>query len=245
MDRVFAGLDCSGGASRVTVALLDGRPGKPRLQSIPASEAEAMLLGLDRVSVALGGPVHLPSPKPPEQSGTLRAKWDVARSSERELHRRGIPTRLAPENENAAPFWMRIGAGIARDLFQPGFVDSTEANRDNARLLLESHPLGCFTALLGRSPFGRNTLEGRLQRQLVLIRERVDLPDPLEAMEELTAHHLLAGRVPLSGLCLPCELDALAGAFTAWLAWHFPARVEWLGDGEKDRICLPCPQNHA
>jgi hypothetical protein len=35
---------------------------------------------------------------------------------------------------------------------------------------------------------------------LLLIREKVALPDPMDSPEEMTAHHLLSGRLSLRGI---------------------------------------------
>jgi hypothetical protein len=93
--------------------------------------------------------------------------------------------------------------------------------------------------LLGRLPLARETLEGRIQRQLALLRERVALRDPMDALEELTAHHILSGRLALEGIRSPDELDALLAAFTAWRAFLYPENVTWLGNEADGWICLP------
>jgi hypothetical protein len=111
--------------------------------------------------------------------------------------------------------------------------------RESSRFLMETNAAACAAVLLGRLPFGRTTLEGRIQRQLLLVRERMALPDPMDSLEELTAHHLLSGRLPLRGILGPDELDALLAAFTAWRAVFQPEKVAWLGDDSEGRICLP------
>ena len=107
------------------------------------------------------------------------------------------------------------------------------------RQYLEVHPHACFTVLLGHLPTPKNLLEGRLQRQLVLYRAGVAVRDPMDALEELTAHHLLAGATELPGLLSHDALDALAAAYTAYLASTSPDRVTPIGDVEEGQIVLP------
>ena len=93
--------------------------------------------------------------------------------------------------------------------------------------------------LLGHLPTSKQLLEGRLQRQLVLYRAGVGVPDPMAALEELTAHHLLAGTLDLPGLLSHDALDALAAAYTACLASTTPEQVTPVGDPEEGQIVLP------
>jgi predicted RNase H-like nuclease len=93
--------------------------------------------------------------------------------------------------------------------------------------------------MLGRLPLAKLTLEGRLQRQLVLYRAGVEVLNPMEALEELTAQHLLEGRVELPGLLGHDALDALAAAYTAYLAATEPDEVTRLGDEVEGQIVVP------
>jgi hypothetical protein len=133
---------------------------------------------------------------------------------------------------------MRCGFELARRLAAGGFAEGKEACAE-PRFMVETHPAACISVLLGRLPYGRGTLEGRIQRQLALLRERVALPDPMDALEELTAHHILSGRMELRGIYEAGELDALLAAFTAWRAHAHPESAGWLGDDADGWICLP------
>ena len=61
----------------------------------------------------------------------------------------------------------------------------------------------------------------------------------MDSLEEMTAHHLLSGRLSLRGILKREELDALLAAFTAWRAVCLPETVTWLGRDSNYCICLP------
>ena len=104
---------------------------------------------------------------------------------------------------------------------------------------LEVYPHACYCVLLGQAPLPKNTFEGRIQRQLALFQEKIDLPDPMRLFEEITRHRLLQGILPLEHLYTQGELDALVAAYTAWLAATHPERTSRLGDPEESLVVLP------
>jgi predicted RNase H-like nuclease len=61
----------------------------------------------------------------------------------------------------------------------------------------------------------------------------------MEALEELTAQHLLEGRTVLPGLLDHDALDALAAAYTAYLAAVEPEEVTLVGDEVEGQIVVP------
>ncbi len=65
---------------------------------------------------------------------------------------------------------------------------------------LEVYPYASYAVLLGVLPFSKYTLEGRLQRQLALYDQKVDVPDAMRVFEEITRHRLLKGVLPLEPL---------------------------------------------
>jgi predicted RNase H-like nuclease len=90
-------------------------------------------------------------------------------------------------------------------------------------------------------PLPKDALEGRLQRQLLLFRAGVDVPDPMDALEELTPHRLLEAGFDLPGLLDHDSLDAAVAAYTACLAARHPERVTLVGDEAEGQIVLPVP----
>lgn len=240
--RVFAGVDFSSGKSGLTVAMLTARLDVRSLKRRTLEEAVEELSSCAEITVAAGSPLR------PLRNETAEAipigpalregSIQRARAAESDLSRRGIPVRRAPALESAAPAGMRSSFRLARELAERGFLEGKKS-RESPRALLETHPAACAAVLLGRLPFKRDTLEGRIQRQLALLRERVALPDPMDALEEMTAHHLLSGRLALEGIRRPDELDALLAAYAAERASSAPDAVTWLGDDSDGWICLP------
>ena len=240
-NRVFAGVDLSTSRRGLTVALLSPRLDVLSVKRQSLEDAVAELSVLPGIAVALGGPLHRCAansvPDPPAEDPQPKSARRI-RAADADLSRRGIPVRRAPILESDAPAWMRCGFNLARRLAESGFAEGKDACAE-ARFLLEVHPAASASVLLGRLPYGRGTLEGRIQRQLALLRERVALPDPMDALEELTAHHILSGRMELRGIYEAGELDALLAAFTAWRAHAHPDSVAWLGDDADGWVCLP------
>jgi hypothetical protein len=109
------------------------------------------------------------------------------------------------------------------------------------RRVLESHPEAFYHASIGRSPLPKPTLEGRLQRQLVLHERGVRIRDPMLFYEEVTRHRLLQGVLPVEMVLQTDELDALAAALTAWLVAHQPESIAWVGDPAEGTIAVPTP----
>jgi hypothetical protein len=83
----------------------------------------------------------------------------------------------------------------------------------------------CFLAFCGNELFSRRTLEGRIQRALILYDEGLQIPDPMDFFEEITRHKLLRGVLPLENIHTSRELDALAAAYLAWMTVHRPNQV--------------------
>jgi hypothetical protein len=241
-DRVFAGVDLSAGKFGPAFALLTNRLDVTLLGIRTVREVADELASRPGATVAFCGPLRPFSPMdPPAEEGTENKKRTLPRAAERDLIRRGIPTRRAPPSEERAPAWMRAGFDLRRALAEAGYGEGKEAGPE-APVMMEVHPSACASALLGKLTFPRETLEGRIQRQLLLLRERVALPDPMEALEELTAHHILSGHLVLNGIRSPAELDALLAAYTAWRARTRPETVTWLGDDTGGWLCVPAKE---
>ena len=242
INRVFAGIDLSTSRHGLTVALLTPRLDVRSLKRQSLDEALGELAECPQITAAIGGPmrpcVPFAEPDPPAEGVRRKGNPRRARAADGELSRRGISVRRPPDRASDAPAWMRCGFDLARELADRGFAEGKDAGAE-PRVLLEAPPMACASVLLGRLAYARETLEGRIQRQLILLRERVALPDPMDALEELTAHHILSGRMELKGILGAGELDALLAAFTAWRAYTHPEAVSWLGDDADGWICLP------
>jgi predicted RNase H-like nuclease len=110
---------------------------------------------------------------------------------------------------------------------------------ESALQMLEVYPYAAYAVLLGLLPYPKHTLVGRLQRQLLLYRLGLNIPDPMRIFEEITRHRILQGRLSLGALYAPGALDALAAAYTAWAAANRPKQIALLGDPTEGQIVLP------
>ncbi len=238
----FIGIDPSGGRHPFTYAALDENC---QLVALAAGEVEdvlAFLSGQQTTVVAVNAPrcpnKGLVRKKLEKQSltpGHLRGA-DM-RLAEHELRERGIsvsPTSSRLENCAA---WMQVGFDFYRKLDGTGFKPYPSENATHQ--WLETHPTAAYCALLGQLPLPKPTLEGRLQRQLVLYEQDMGIKDPMEFFEEITRHRMLKGVLPMEFIYTAEELDAMVASFTAYLATSRPDEVVWIGNKQEGQIVLP------
>lgn len=164
-------------------------------------------------------------------------RWENLRLADYLLrrHNLSIPHTLA--SESACPGWMRMGFQLHRRLEALGYC--AYPHEQAARQRLEVYPYACYAVLLDGLPLPKHTLEGRLQRQIILYELKLHVPDPMDFFEEVTRHKLRKGLLPLDLLYAPGELDALVAAYTAWLAANHPDQVTLLGDPLEGQVALP------
>jgi predicted RNase H-like nuclease len=170
-----------------------------------------------------------PTPRP--------GRWLDLRLAEYQLRQHNISIPQTYAAEQSCPNWRKMGFSLFRRLevlgYQPCPMDGKELQA------LEVYPHACFAVLLGHNPFPKRTLEGRLQRQLVLHEQKLNVPDPMRFFEEITRHKLLKGILPNEDLYSPGELDALVAAYTAWYIANHPEQATLLGDPSEGQIVLP------
>lgn len=243
---VYVGIDPTAGDRPMHFAVLDG---SLKLVALSQGDVETVLAfvgGLERAAVAID------APQSPNQGLMLRPEfrrrfnlqpggrtWGQWKVCEYEMRRRNIRLYNTPRKEEDAPRWMQMGFSLYRRLLGLGYRLFIDGEPTPERSLLEVHPHACFAVMLGRRPFLKQTLEGRLQRQLLLYLEGLDIVNPMNVLEEITRHHLLNGNLPLDGLYDHDQLDALVSAFTAYLVAHKPERVLQVGEREEGYITLP------
>lgn len=162
--------------------------------------------------------------------------WSQYRVCEYELRRRGINLYATPATSADAPGWIRAGWALYERLRQAGFLAYPA---ESPRLMFEVHPHATFTVLLDCVPYKKDTLEGRLQRQLLLNDEGVNVEDAMQVFEEITRHHILRGTLNLDGLRWHDELDALAAALTAYYVHAHPNDITPLGDAAEGFLIVP------
>ena len=167
-------------------------------------------------------------------------RWEGYRVAEYLLRQHNIRTPRTPAQVSNCPGWIQRGFEIYRRLENMGFQDYPV--EDAPCQMLEVYPHAAFTALLGVLPFPKNSLEGRLQRQLVLHNRGIEIADPMRAFEEITRYRLLQGVLPLDTIYSTEALDALVAAYTAWFAVHSPNEVTLLGVAAEGQIVIPVPE---
>ena len=153
------------------------------------------------------------------------------------LRQHGISCYKTPADEKTCPNWMKMGFQLYRRLERMGY--HAFPARGHALQWMEVYPHASYCTLLGRVPLAKNTLEGRIQRQLVLHRQNMGVPDPMDLLQEITPQRLLEGAWPLDKLYSQGELDALVAAFTAWQAANHPDQITALGDDGEGLVILP------
>jgi hypothetical protein len=142
-----------------------------------------------------------------------------------------------PRKAKDAKGWVQIGFSLYEHLGDLGYQPYPTGKGD--RRLFEVVPEACYHAWLGQKPLAKRSLEGCLQRQLVLYDLGLDIPDPMLFFEEITRHRLLQGVLPEDELYKAAELQALAAAYVAWLIANRPEEVNLVGDEDEGQIALP------
>jgi len=240
----FIGIDPTAGRRPFAYAALDGNLRMLALGQGVIDEVLAFVAGQRQATVAVCAPRQpnlrvmerpevreqlIPPPKP--------GRWGKFRMAEYLLRQHHINSPKTPAQENDCPNWMRMGFTLHRRLEGLGY--RAYPGEESQNVSLEVYPYACYTVLLGQPPYPKNALEGRLQRQLVLYEQKINVHDPMRFFEEITRHRLLHGMLPEEGVYAPGELDALVAAFTAWKAVLHPEQVTCLGHPDEGQVVLP------
>lgn len=138
------------------------------------------------------------------------------------------------------PGWMKMGFYLYKRLEELGY--KTYPSQDEELIYSEVYPHASYTVLLGKLPFPKNTLEGRLQRQLILYEKGIKIPDPMRIFEEITRYRLLNGILPYDNIYTQEQLDAIIAAYTIYIGVVEPENVIALGDPTEGQVVLPVPE---
>jgi len=238
----FIGIDPTAGRKPFTFAALDAECRLLALDGCELEEVLAFVGGQEAATVAVNAPsapnLGLVKKKLEAQSlGYHYTRGADMRMAEHELRQRGILVSPTSARAESCPEWMQLGFILYRKLAGMGFQPYPAANASHQ--WLETHPHAAFCALLGQSPLSKPSLEGRLQRQLALYELGVGIKDPMDFFEEITRHRLVKGILPLEVIYTPEQLDALAAAYTAYVAANKPEEILFIGAKEEGRIALP------
>ena len=122
---------------------------------------------------------------------------------------------------------MDIYTDLRKKLGQVGFKPL--AQRDGDLQWCETRTEDCFRAFQPKL-LPRRTVDGRIQRALILYEEGLQFGDPMDYYEEITRHKLLQGILPAETIYSIRQLDALAAAYIAWMAENRPGQVVTRGE---------------
>jgi predicted nuclease with RNAse H fold len=245
MNTVYIGIDLTADQRPHNVAVLDDELRIVLQSTGKFDEVVAAVTAYTSAGVAIDAPQSpnaglMADPARRTQLGLPPngRTWANCKVCEYELRHHGIGLYFTPRTVEAAPVWMQTGFRLYAALRAEGF-ELWRPGIESPRTLLEVHPHASFTVLLGHRPLRKDTLEGRLQRQLVLFEEGLDVPDPMNVVDEITRQHMRAGLQNLPGLLSHDELDALVAAYTAFIAAREPGRLTAIGDPDEGQIVLP------
>jgi hypothetical protein len=247
MDKatVYIGVDLASSRRNITYAALNGERELLALSRGQREEVLAFIGGQSAAIVAVNAPSGL-NKGITRQSQTQQhllpmaqgGRWTNVRQAEYLLHTAGVAITRTPSELKDCPLWMQKGFPFYHHLQAMGYKPNP--TDDAPQQWLEAQPEACYWALLGRAPFEHGTIEGRIQRQLVLFREDLPVPDPMAFFEEVTAFRLLHGVLPDQNIYTASELNSLVLAYTAWLVDHHPQEIRRTGDPSEGQIVLPC-----
>ena len=236
----FVGIDLSGGRSPLSYAAFDQ---DRQLTALAGGEMEEVLKFLGdqpSVLVAVNAP---PNPnrglvrQSVEKQTPGHLRGSDLRLAEQELRKLSIHVSATPGREFLCPAWLQMGFALHQELSGLGF--KPYPTQDAARQVMETHPHAAFCALIGSQPLPKPTLEGRLQRQVILFDKGLGIEDPMNFFEEITRHKLMRGSLPLEFVYASEELDALIAAYIAYLAGTEPGTLTAVGDKREGQIFLP------
>lgn len=242
-ETKYIGIDPTSGNKDFGYAVLDSSLNLVKLDDADLDELVAILREEGTTVVAVNAPASvnrgLVKKKLTEgHTGPGRAvRGTDIRLVEYELRERGISVAGTPSRKEYCPTWMQLGFGLYQQLetlgYQPFDGEGTGC------WVFETHPFACFAVLAESIPFPKPTLEGRLQRQLILNDKGLRIHDAMDFFEEITRFKLMKGILPQDVLYLPEQLDVLVAAYTAWLAVNRPEEVTRVGDKDEGQMVLP------
>jgi len=243
-DSTYIGIDPTAGHKPFAYAGLDNQLRLTALGHASLDEVLTLMAGQSQAIAAVCAPrrpslslMNKPQIRdalsPPPRPG----RYLHYRVAEYMLRQHGISCYKTPADEQACPNWMKMGFSLYQRLEKMGYHPFPA--RGHALQLMEVYPHASYATLLGRVPQPKHTLEGRVQRQLVLYQHKLGVPDPVDVIKGITSKRLLEGAWPVEKLYGQGELDALVAAYTAWQAACHPDQITALGDDAEGLVILP------
>ena len=249
-STLFIGVDPSGGRQSFTWAAFDQNS---RLVALNAGEMDDILsfisgqpgavLAVNAASTPSKGLVRQGDVRQNLPPLHVSGRTLDMRMAEHILRQHGINVSMTPARQELCSNWVQIGFEFYRRITALGF--QTFPAPQATYQWLETNAHASFCTILGQNPLPRISLEGRLQRQLALYEQGLNIRDPMDFFEEITRHKLLKGVLPVQQIYAPEELDALSAAYVAFAASHHPEKIFKIGSPEEGQIILPVAQLKA
>jgi hypothetical protein len=241
-DSAFIGITSTTGHKSFTYAALDRDLNLIALVDGEVDDVTAFVGGQNSAVVAVNSPAEVNRGLVREMTKKkMLTPYQIRRVelrlAEYKLRERGIAVTKTPASADLCPAWMQAGFELYRKLGKMGFQKHPEV--DSTYKILETNPHACYCVMAGQVPAARLSLEGRLQRQIILYEHGLGIKDPMDFFEEITRYKLAKGIWPMELLYLPDQLDAMAAAFTAWMTLHRKESISMLGDLKEGMIVLP------
>jgi hypothetical protein len=241
-DSAFIGINLTPGSKSFTYAALDKGLSLFALAEGEIDDLTAFIAGQSSAIVAINAPA---GPNRGLVRDMIKRKMLTPgqirrvelRLAEHELRERGILVTKTPAIATSCPPWVQMGFKLYRKLQKMGFQKYPE--KDSVHQILETNSHACYCVLTGHAPLSRVSLEGRLQRQIILYEQGLRIKDPMDFFEEITRYKIAKGIWPVDLLYLPEQLDALVAAYTAWLAVEKREKTTSIGDILEGPIVLP------
>lgn len=240
-ETIFVGIDPTSSQKSFTYAVLDKGLNLMALADAELDDVLVFLAQHSAVMIAVNAPSGLNrklTRDGKKETSKLRVNRAASfRQAEVELRERGITVAGTPSTIGACPAWMQNGFALYRQLEKMGFRNFPTDGQPYQ--VMETHPHACYSVIGGSLPLPKPSIEGKLQRQLLLYECGLRIKDPMYFFEEITRHKMIKGTWPVELLYQSEQLDALVAAYTAWVSIHKPDQISFLGSEQEGRIVLP------
>jgi hypothetical protein len=243
---IFIGVDVGTGKQPFITAVLNSAGELIALEQSSLEEVQKFTGGYHAVQVAINAPKFMPSGKMAnnEFRYTLKVqpregRYTDMRVAEYLLKVGKVNFTPGPLTSRRPSLWIENGFRLYRQLM--AFRPSTSEDIS----IIEVNSQATFSIVLAKIPFHKTSVEGRIQRQLLLIKNGIRLKDPMDYFEEVTQYKILQGILPDDMIYSAKQLDAIAAAFVARLAFQNPEEAITIGDEADGLITMPVVNRKA
>jgi hypothetical protein len=248
-EQAFIGIDLHNQRNSFSCAVLDTSRQILFCGSVTPLEWQSMLSASQNVIAAINSPLtlnegfmadddyrqHL-NPVPP------KSRFTEMRVCEYQLFCKGLAPIRTPRNVGRFSPGIQRAFKFASELGLNGFQFWPFPNCRYQ--MIETNSDAICQSLMGVRPFAANSLEGRIQRQILLQSKGIPVEDAMEFFEEVTRHRLLTSKLPDEKILVPTALNALLAALTAWVVLNRPAEYTRVGELDEGTIIVPTTQKN-